>query len=114
MARRAYGGLVLLLVLLVPAAPAAAHPLGLPSFARISATGDTVTILWNAAPDDVAALSTALGLSDGPELTREPWTDTGAVASVTLTVERALGGTERVPATFDPTTRRWVAPVTLG
>lgn len=70
-ARRAYGGLVLLLVLLVPAAPAAAHPLGLPAFARISATGDTVTVLWNAAPDDVAALSSALGLGEGPELTRE-------------------------------------------
>lgn len=38
-------------------APAAAHPLGLPLFARISATGDTVTVLWNAAPADVAALS---------------------------------------------------------
>jgi hypothetical protein len=44
----------------------------------------------------------------------EPWADTGAVASVTVTVERATGGVERLPATFDVATRRWVAAVTLA
>lgn len=94
MARRAYGGLALLLVLLVPAAPAAAHPLGLPSFARISATGDTVTILWNAAPDDVAALSNALGLSDGPELTREEDAALAASTALREAVERQVAVTQ--------------------
>lgn len=44
----------------------------------------------------------------------EPWADTGAVEAVTVTVERVIGGSERVPATFNPATRRWVAPVTLA
>jgi hypothetical protein len=44
----------------------------------------------------------------------EPWADTGAIESVTVTVERAAGGSERVPATFDVTTRRWVAAVSLA
>lgn len=94
MARRAYGGLALLLVLLVPAAPAAAHPLGLPSFARISATGDTVTILWNAAPDDVAALSRSLGLSDGPELTREQDAALASSGELREAVERQVAVTQ--------------------
>lgn len=44
----------------------------------------------------------------------EPWAETGAVDKVTLTVERLSGAIKRVAATFDPATRRWVAPVTLG
>ena len=44
----------------------------------------------------------------------EPWAETGAVESVTVSVLRAIGTTERVPAVFDPATRRWRAPVTLG
>lgn len=65
-------GLILpLALLLAGAAPAAAHPLGLPSFAQIAAADDTVTIAWNAAPDDVAALSRSLGLTSTAELTRE-------------------------------------------
>lgn len=44
----------------------------------------------------------------------EPWAETGAVDTVTVTVMRALGRNERVPATFDPVTRRWVAPVALA
>lgn len=43
----------------------------------------------------------------------EPWAETGAVEQVTVTVERLGGAAERVPATFDPASRRWVAPVTL-
>jgi len=63
------GGLLGLVVL--PAAPAAAHPLGLPAFAQVSTTDDTVTVTWNAAPDDVAALARSLDLTDAQSLTRE-------------------------------------------
>jgi nickel/cobalt transporter (NicO) family protein len=55
-------------------APAAAHPLGLPAFARVIATDDgSVTVVWNAAPDDVAALAGSLGadVPVGGVLTRE-------------------------------------------
>ena len=52
----------LFLALAVAAQPAAAHPLGLPAFAQIVASApDEVTITWNAAPDDVAALARSLG-----------------------------------------------------
>jgi hypothetical protein len=44
----------------------------------------------------------------------EPWAETGAIEQVTVTVQRAGGAPERVAATFDPGTRRWVAPVALG
>lgn len=55
--------LVGFLVLLV-GTPASAHPLGLPAFARVAATGaDEVTIVWNAAADDVAALARSLGMA---------------------------------------------------
>lgn len=72
--RRAHAAVLLAAAstgLLWPAAPAAAHPLGLPSFAQISASGDSVTILWNAAPDDVAALAGSVGATDAASLTRE-------------------------------------------
>ena len=55
----------------MPAVPAAAHPLGLPAFAQISASGDRVIVQWNAAPDDVAALARWLGLTTATALTRE-------------------------------------------
>ncbi|MFP5219771.1 MAG: hypothetical protein ACLGIG_08540 [Actinomycetes bacterium] len=63
----------LLVSLLVPAAVATAHPLGLPAFARVVATSPTdVVVAWTAAPDDVAALARSLGLPDvGGALTRE-------------------------------------------
>jgi ABC-type nickel/cobalt efflux system permease component RcnA len=42
--------------------PAQAHPLGLPAFAQVVASApDEVTVRWNAAPDDVAALARSLG-----------------------------------------------------
>jgi hypothetical protein len=44
----------------------------------------------------------------------EAWAETGAVEQVTVTVQRLTGATERVPASFDPQTRRWVAPVALA
>jgi nickel/cobalt transporter (NicO) family protein len=56
------------------AGQAAAHPLGLPAFARITAGEDgTVTVVWNAAADDVAALAGGLGVDvgEGGLLTRE-------------------------------------------
>lgn len=47
--------------------PASAHPLGLPAFAQMTLTGpDTVSITWNAAPDDVAALARSLGVDVAP------------------------------------------------
>jgi len=46
--------------------------------------------------------------------TFEAWSDTGAVESVTVTLVRAAGTTERVAAVFDPASRRWVAPATVG
>lgn len=50
--------------LLLLGSPAAwAHPLGLPAFARVAATGvDEVTVVWNAAADDVAVLAGTLGI----------------------------------------------------
>lgn len=81
MGRRA----VLLAVLLVAlsAAPALAHPLGLPAFAQVSARDRSVTVAWNVAPDDVAALARALGLINAPSLTREQ--DAALAASDELT-----------------------------
>jgi ABC-type nickel/cobalt efflux system permease component RcnA len=63
-----------LVLLLGGAQPAAAHPLGLPAFARLTATaqGDAV-LVWNAAPDDIAALARSMGVevAAGQVLTRE-------------------------------------------
>lgn len=67
------GALLLLVLLLITAAPAAAHPLGLPAFARVSVdAGGVVTVVWNAAPDDVAALARSLGFAvqEGEVLSR--------------------------------------------
>lgn len=88
--RRAQAALLLAGVcagLLWQTGPASAHPLGLPSFAQISAQDDRVTVTWNAAPDDVAALARALDLTDAPSLTREQ--DASLAASEAL-VQRAL------------------------
>ena len=55
-------------------AAALAHPLGLPAFAQITVTdSQQVTVAWNAAPDDVAALARSLGtdVAPGQVLTRE-------------------------------------------
>lgn len=50
--------------LLACAAPAAAHPFGPPSTARIDADGATVTLSWLAAEDDWVALGNSLGAFD--------------------------------------------------
>ena len=53
--------------LVAAAPPAGAHPLGLPAFARVSATPDgAAQVVWNAAPDDVAALARSLGVAVAP------------------------------------------------
>lgn len=52
--------------LLAFAAPAAAHPFGPPSTARISAEGATVSLSWLAAEDDWVALGQSLGAFDDP------------------------------------------------
>lgn len=44
----------------------------------------------------------------------EAWADTGAIARASVTVVRASGPSERIPATFDPTTGRWSANVVLA
>jgi nickel/cobalt exporter len=82
-------------LVVLTAAPAAAHPLGLPAFAQVSATGDRVTVLWNAAPDDVAALARSLGVGTTGALTREQ--DAALAASAQLR-ERVL---REVTATQD-------------
>lgn len=51
---------------LVVAAPAAAHPFGPPSIARISADGAGITITWWAAEDDWVALGQSLGAFEDP------------------------------------------------
>lgn len=43
----------------------------------------------------------------------EPWAETGAVASVAVTVLRGDGGTERIEASYDVVARRWGAAVDL-
>lgn len=66
--------LTVLGVLLLLAPPASAHPLGLPAFAQVVASADDeVTVRWNAAPDDVAALARAAGVAvaSGQVLTRD-------------------------------------------
>lgn len=55
--------IVALVLVVLWAAPAQAHPLGLPAFAQVVASApDEVTVRWNAAPDDVAALARSIGL----------------------------------------------------
>ncbi|GAA1023938.1 hypothetical protein Aple_091240 [Acrocarpospora pleiomorpha] len=50
----------------VPAAPAAAHPFGPPSTARISVDGSHVAIAWLAAEDDWVALGRSVGAFGDP------------------------------------------------
>ncbi|WP_061291023.1 hypothetical protein [Herbidospora cretacea] len=50
----------------VPVAPAAAHPFGPPSTARISVDGSRVAIAWLAAEDDWVALGQSLGAFENP------------------------------------------------
>jgi nickel/cobalt transporter (NicO) family protein len=69
------------------AAPAAAHPLGLPAFAQVVASGDVVTVTWNAAPDDVAALARSVGTTGAQALTRE---EDGVLATSTALRARVL------------------------
>lgn len=72
LARVFTGASLIAVALLVDPAPAGAHPLGLPSIARITATGPSeVTIRWNAAADDVSALAHSLGVAGTGGLTRE-------------------------------------------
>ncbi|WP_030455250.1 hypothetical protein [Herbidospora cretacea] len=65
----------------VPVAPAAAHPFGPPSTARISVDGSHVAISWLAAEDDWVALGQSVGAFENPV--------TGTV-STTLTGEQKL------------------------
>lgn len=46
--------------------------------------------------------------------TFRPWADTGSALSATVSVERAGGGVDQVPATFDASAGVWRAPVLLG
>lgn len=50
------------LVVALPAAPAAAHPLGAPQTMQISADGNRVLLTWRAAEDDFTALGLELGV----------------------------------------------------
>ncbi|BCB84305.1 hypothetical protein [Phytohabitans suffuscus] len=55
----------------LPAAPAAAHPFGPPSTARVSADGSRVAMSWQAAEDDWVALGRHVGAFDSasPDVT---------------------------------------------
>ncbi len=55
-------GCAVLLVLLLTARAAAGHASAEVPQARLSATGSTVTLLWTAAPDDIADLAVAAGV----------------------------------------------------
>ena len=52
----------LLLCLLLPSAPAWAHPFGPPPTAQISAKGRTISVVWSATPDDAVAIGEQLGV----------------------------------------------------
>jgi len=84
---------VVALFVFTGAAPALAHPLGLPAFAQVVASGpQQVTISWNAAPDDVAALARSVGI-DVPGnrvLTRDEDARLSASAALQERVERDL------------------------
>lgn len=87
-------GLVLVVIPVVGAHPASAHPLGLPAFAQITASAvDEVTITWNAAPDDVAALarSVGMGVPSNRVLTREEDAELAASPALRQRVEEDLG-----------------------
>ncbi|MDG4787496.1 hypothetical protein O7626_16405 [Micromonospora sp. WMMD1102] len=79
--------LAALAVLAVPAPPAAAHPFGPPSTARISVHGSRVDLAWLAAEDDWVALGQSLGAFEDPA--------PGAVAT-DLTGEQKLQRSPRV------------------
>lgn len=81
--------LTLAAALLLPAAPASAHPFGPPSTALISADGSRVALSWRAAEDDWVALGQSLGAFEDPA---------AGPVSTELTGEQKLG---RSPAVRD-------------
>ena len=62
--RRAGATLLAAAGLVLLAAPAAAHPFGEPPHADLTVDGDTVTLTWQAASDDLAELAVDAGLLD--------------------------------------------------
>jgi hypothetical protein len=46
--------------------------------------------------------------------TFRPWATTSTIVSAVVQVQRGLGTADTVPATFDPTTGRWMAKVPSG
>ena len=78
---RVLAGALLVCALAGWATPAAAHPFGPPSTARIGADGSRVTLSWLAAEDDWVALGQSLGAFEDPS--------TGTV-STELTGEQKL------------------------
>jgi hypothetical protein len=71
--RLVFGALVALAVIGLAGSPAAAHPFGPPSTAKVTARGESLTLVWHAAEDDWVALGQSLGAFDDPstELTGE-------------------------------------------
>ncbi|GAA1840754.1 hypothetical protein [Asanoa iriomotensis] len=71
--RRLVLGALVALALFGSAAPAAAHPFGPPSTAKVTVRGTSLTLVWHAAEDDWVALGQSLGAFDDPstELTGE-------------------------------------------
>ncbi|GIF72814.1 hypothetical protein [Asanoa siamensis] len=66
MRRLALGALVALAVVGLAGTPAAAHPFGPPSTAKVTARGSSLTLVWHAAEDDWVALGQSVGAFDDP------------------------------------------------
>jgi hypothetical protein len=60
------GALVALAAVGLAGAPAAAHPFGPPSTARVQVHGTSLTLVWHAAEDDWVALGQSVGAFDDP------------------------------------------------
>ncbi|MEV0717353.1 hypothetical protein [Asanoa sp. NPDC050611] len=66
MRRLLFGALVALAVVGLAGSPAAAHPFGPPSTAKVTVRGTSLTLVWHAAEDDWVALGQSLGAFDDP------------------------------------------------
>jgi len=64
--RLVFGALVALAVVGLAGSPAAAHPFGPPSTAKVTARGTSLTLVWHAAEDDWVALGQSVGAFDDP------------------------------------------------
>ncbi|MDG4822982.1 hypothetical protein O7635_14100 [Asanoa sp. WMMD1127] len=66
MRRLVFGALGALALVGLLGSPAAAHPFGPPSTARVTVHGSSLTLVWHAAEDDWVALGQSVGAFDDP------------------------------------------------